>query len=147
MTSTAKNYSHYFDSRQLKVIEQIGDIYCPSNSPLPSFSELGAIEHIDLVIADLPEGDRKDLGLLLVVLSFCPRFFLVGLVALLEKAGGFPRFLAMPFLLLRFGLRGIVFSLYYSGLKGERYSGRLPTEVIGFQPKLVRNNSGPAPGM
>lgn len=128
----SKSSSRFLNDRQLKTFECIGDIYCPANTPFPSFSELGAIEHIDLVIEDLPDQDRNDLGLLLFVLSFLPTFFLKGLVSILEMATGWPKPIAMPFLLIRFGLRGIVFSLYYSGYKGSTYKGAAPTQIIGF---------------
>ncbi|MEK6553714.1 MAG: hypothetical protein AABZ31_00605 [Bdellovibrionota bacterium] len=133
--------SQFLGARQIGVFNRIGDIYCPANAPFPAFSELGAIEHIDLVITDLPDQDRNDLGLLLTVLSFMPTFVLTFLVATLERATRWPAFIAMPFLLVRFGLRGIIFSLYYSGLKGAAYGGAVPTDIVGYQPTMIRGDA------
>ena len=141
MSARASTSSQYLNDRQIGLFNRIGDIYCPANAPFPAFSELGAVEHIDLVISDLPVQDRNDLGLLLTVLSFMPTFILVFLVATLERATKWPAFIAMPFLLVRFGLRGIVFSLYYSGLKGARYAGALPTDIVGFKPTMIRGEA------
>lgn len=125
--------SQHLSVRHLSTISRIGDIYCPSHSSLPSFSNLGAIEHIDQVVGPLPEADLKDLKLLLYLLSFFPSFLLTGFVRLVECAPSLPTPIGTVLRMVRFGLRGIIFSLYYSGLKGASYIGPTPREIIGFK--------------
>lgn len=125
--------SEHLETRHLSAISKIGDIYCPPHSTLPSFSKLGAIEHIDQVVGPLPEADLKDLKLLLFLLSFLPNFALVGFVRLVECAPHLPTPIGTVLRMVRFGLRGIIFSLYYSGLKGANYNGPTPREIIGFK--------------
>ena len=122
----------HMQSRHLLALQKIGDIYCPTHKDLPSFSELGVIEHIDQVVGPLPPNDLKDLKLLLFLLSFLPSFLLKGFVWLVERAPSFPTALGAVLRMIRFGLRGIILSLYYSGLKGSNFTGPSPKEIIGF---------------
>lgn len=131
--------SRYLESRHLLAITKIGDIYCPAHPELPSFGELGVIEHVDQVVGTLPAADLKDLKLLLLLLSFLPRFVLAGFVRILEYAPSVPTPVGAILRMIRFGLRGIVFSLYYSGLKGRNFNGVVPREKIGFIVQM-RNN-------
>ncbi len=124
--------SHHLGERHLLAVLKIGDIYCPKHSTLPSFSELGVIEHIDNVVGTLPPNDLKDLKLLLFLLSYLPSFALAAFVRVLEMAPSVPTPIGAVLRMIRFGLRGIVFSLYYSGLQGRNYSGMTPRERIGF---------------
>ena len=111
--------STIINNRAVKTIERIGDIMIPKNGDFPSFSETGSVEHIDDLIAYAPEDDIKDLGSLLTVLSFMPNFvlkWLMNKVADSHEAGdaGIPVLLRQ----LDFGLRGLIFSCYYSGKMG-----------------------------
>lgn len=126
--AASKHLSH----RHLLAITRIGDLYCPSHPELPSFSDLGVIEHVDQVVGTLPPADLKDLKLLLLLLSYLPTFALAGFVRVLEYAPSVPTPLGAILRMIRFGLRGIVFSLYYSGLSGRGYTGLVPRERIGF---------------
>ena len=76
----SNNQSNYMSNAALKTVNRIGDILCPGNDEFPSYSETGCIQHIDKILATVPEADMKDLNLLLTILSIKPKFVLRWLV-------------------------------------------------------------------
>lgn len=126
--------SQILNGIQMKAIQKIGDIYCPKTEPFPSFSELGAIEHIDILLEEIPPQDLADLKLLLSILGFMPSFVIWMLIAGIEKGKNLGGPLGAVLRMIRFGFRGIIFSLYYSGLKGRQSSiAQTPMELVGYK--------------
>ncbi len=131
--------SKYLNSLALKGLNKVGDILLPGFEEFPSFSQLGCAAYVDRVVEDLPPSDRDGVGLLFMVFYFLPVFLLRGLFNFLERVadtdmpgGGLLR-------MIRLGVRGIVFSLYYSGWTGPGYSGPAPLDIIGFQLNVIRD--------
>lgn len=116
-----------------KALNKIGDIYCPGVQNLPSFSQLGCVEHADRLVAELPAQDLKDLKLLLLIFSFLPAAFLKSFFWLLETRISWPGVIGTNLRKIRFGLRGLSFALYYSGLHGADYQGPTPPDIIGYE--------------
>ncbi len=125
--------SQFFNITQLEAIEKLGDIICPANGAFPKFSDTGCIQNIDTVMAPAHEEDIKLLGLLLIVLRYTPVFIIRMLLNLMNKAEQMPRFIAPLFRLLNISLKGIVFSLYYSNITKESYTGPRPFDAIDFE--------------
>lgn len=117
----------------LKAINRIGDVMMPKNGELPSYSELGGIEHIDEILRYAPESDMKDLDMVLSILSVMPKFVLKWLIKKMSqsynKGGG----LWVVMRQLDFGLKGIILSTYYSEKVGSNYKGRTPLEIIDYK--------------
>jgi len=125
--------STFLSNRALKAIERIGDLLLPRTGDFPSFSETGSIEHIDDLLAHAPAGDVSDLNTALVALSFMPTFVLKWLIRKMEEShnnesGGMSSLLRQ----LNLGLRGLIFSCYYSGKTGSHFTGQNPVDLIGF---------------
>ncbi|MDZ4847125.1 MAG: hypothetical protein SH857_16450 [Chitinophagales bacterium] len=120
-----------------KALTRIGDILLPKNGEFPSFSETGSIAHIDELTSYAPKGDIGDLSMLLTVLSFLPDFVLNWIVNKMENAQYSDGMLSPIFRQLDFGLRGLIFSCYYSEKMGAAYKGKKPLDVIGFSIKRV----------
>ena len=124
--------SKYFSKSSLKAIKRMGDIMIPRSEEFPSFSDTDCIECIDDFLAYTPESDLRDLNMLLTLISLLP----VPLVKLLVKKmsashknnGG----LSSLFRQIDFGMRGIIFSCYYSNKTGKNYTGKKPFEVIDY---------------
>ncbi len=112
--------SRVLNQRQLTAVERIGDILLPRNGDFPAFSETGCLSHIDTVLAPSHPQDIKDLKIVLSLLGTLPIPLLKGFLTLLGYGERLPKILGSQLKLLEFGLRGIVFSLYYSG-KGSVY--------------------------
>jgi len=125
--------SRFFSSLALKGINKVGDAFIPGDGEFPSFSELGVVEHVDQIAEDIPPGDLDGLKILFAVFGVLPGFLLKMLFIHLEwhfKTGFMMTSLSRQ---IRFGMRGIVFSLYYSGLKGSQYKKPDPLQLLGFE--------------
>lgn len=130
--------SQYFSNRALKGLNRIGDILVPRNGEFPSFSEFCGANHIDDIVAYAPASDIKDLGLLLAILSFMPTFVLRWIAGKMETSQQNDGPLGFIFRQLDFGLRGLVFSCYYS-TKPTTYQGKAPLDLIGFEVTRVED--------
>ncbi len=126
------NTSHHLSDGQFRGLVKLGDVFAPGNGEFPSFSELGCAEHVDAVLEYLPADDRKSLATLLGLLRWTPRFKVRWLVRFLELAPHIPGPPGNVLRLLRTGLKGVVMSLYFSGRKGQHYTGRTPLEIIQY---------------
>jgi hypothetical protein len=116
----------------VKGLSRIGDILIPGEGEFPSFSGYMCMEHVDDLVHYAPNDDIKDLGMVLGILSLMPKSFLNWLVKIMAKShlnhGPAGTLLRQ----LNLGIRGIVFSLYYSEKPGANYKGKHPNQLIGF---------------
>ena len=124
----------HLNSLQRRAVNRMGNVMCPRHDNFPSFKELDCVAHADIVLNELPESDLNDLKLLLTVLFFMPAPLMKLMFAFLETTQNMGGPLGPLLRMIRFGLRGIVFSLYYSGLKGPKATAAMtPHQVIGYQ--------------
>lgn len=105
----------------------------PENGDFPAFSHTGSLEHIDKLVAYAPADDIKDLNMALTILSYMPNFVLRWVVKRMENSAYDNSMLGTTFRQLDFGLRGLIFSCYYSGRMGKGYAGNDPLDLIGFE--------------
>lgn len=126
MTST------YLSKSAVKGLTRIGDILIPGNAEFPSFSAFMCMDHIDGLVSYAPKDDINDLGMVLGILSVMPQSILLWLVKLMANAHKNHGPLGTLLRQLNMGIRGIVFSLYYSEKPGIDYKAKNPTEMIGF---------------
>lgn len=130
--------SRYFSSKQLLGLAKVGLFWIPGRDPYPSFRELGCIEHIDRVAETMPDQDRMDLAMLLGILGSLPQWGVNGVLKLLIALKGAPSPIGDVPRLVLLGLKGVVMSLYYSGLKGNHYSLKGPLELLGYELKVAK---------
>lgn len=124
--------SKILTDRELKAVERLGDIIIPSSDDFPSFSELGCIEYIDDILSYAPPEDTKDLKMLLNTLSLMPDIALKKIVAAMQDNKSLPEFISINLRLVDTAIRGIIFTLYYSGKKGKNYYSKDPLEIIEY---------------
>jgi hypothetical protein len=124
--------SNYFKPAALKGLNRIGDVFIPGEGDLPSFSEFNGIEHVDDVIAYTPEEDIASLNMVLSIFSILPegmlRWAADQMVAASYRDGLLDGLLRQ----LNIGLKGIMFSCYYSGKGGSNFTGQNPLDTIGY---------------
>lgn len=126
---------NYFQKSSLN---RLGNVLCPAYDDYPSFSDLDVVYHADIVLDELPEGDLKDLKLLLFVLFFLPAPLMKLMMVTLEKMKEMNGELGTLVRMLLFGLRGLTFALYYSGLRGPGAKApKTPVDVVGFEVKVI----------
>lgn len=131
--------SKYLNSFALKGLNKVGDILIPGLDDFPSFSRLGCAVHVDKVVEDLPPNDRSDVGLLFTVFYFLPSFILKALFSYFERVQEKDVLGGDLIRMVRLGVRGIVFSLYYSGWVGPDYAGKAPLDIIDFKLTVIRD--------
>lgn len=124
--------SELFTVRQLNGLKRVGDLLVPANGKFPAFSSTGCIERIDDLMGAAHPDDVRDLGYLLLVLNYLPQFAIRLLLDLTDRSEQMPAFIAPLFRQLNIGLKGVVFSLYYSGHQRVTYSGTNTLDVIDY---------------
>lgn len=125
--------SKFLSQPALRTISRMGDIMLPKTEEFPSFSETGCLEHIDDIIAFAPKEDISGLNALLVIFSIFPAAFLKMIIKNMEQSHSKDGGLSFIFRQLDFGLKGIIFTCYYSGKTGKSFKGKNPHDVIGFR--------------
>jgi len=124
--------SNYFKPAALKGLNRIGDVFIPGEGDLPSFSEFDGIEHIDDVIAYTPEEDIASLNTVLSIFSILPEGMLHWAADQMVTASHRDGLLDGLLRQLNIGLKGILFSCYYSGKGGSNFAGKNPLDIIGY---------------
>lgn len=116
--------SKHLSATQLRALERLGDIYLPGTEKLPSFCASGSLAQIDVVLEGVDRNDLRGLGQLLLMLRWMPTLVLRLLLRAIDRHHRFPPPLAGILRLFNLALKGVVMSLYYSGLaEGESRSG------------------------
>jgi hypothetical protein len=118
---------------QLRGLNKLGDALVPGDGEFPSFSRSGCAAAVDRVLDHMGAADLADLRGLLTVMAILPTFLVRAFAAFLELSlrwngplGGLLRF-------ARLGVRGLVFTLYYSDpgtLKSIGYEVKVHLEKI-----------------
>ena len=124
--------SKYLSQTELRGLSRLGDIVVPGGYGQPSFSQTGCVSHIDELMAATPPADVKDFKLLMKAFSIAPVFVIRGILKLVDKNNRFPEPIAGLLRLLSIGIKGVVFSLYYSNKTREFYQGPSVHESIGY---------------
>lgn len=109
--------------QQIQGLKKIGNLIIPGDETFPSFAQIFNHANLTYVLEQMPSDDLKDLKLLLNFFYYCPIVGLKLLLFIIEQAAtfspGFTRY--WPginiFRLIRVGLRGICFTLYYGDEK------------------------------
>ena len=131
--------SKYFNSKAIQGLNRIGDIFIPHNDEFPSFSELGASDCVDDLIAYTPADEAALLGTVLMVFSFMPKSWLRQLVGKLQTSTTDDGSLGSLFRQLNFGLRGLLFTLYYSDKTRASFTGARPLTLLGVNLNCVED--------
>ena len=125
--------SRFMSPLQFRGLNRLGDAFIPGDRELPSFSACGCADHVDRVLTPMPEEDRKDLLMLLGILSMFPVFALRILWMILEASRWIPTPVGAFLRFLRTGLKGLVVTLYYSGETAKGYSGATAYSVLDYE--------------
>lgn len=106
--------SQWLSPKATRGLEKAGDALVPGTEGLPSFSASGLIRDADRVLNFLPEADRKGLLELAEVFASLPRWAIAALLWLAGHADRFPDFLGSLLRQLDLGVKGFLYTLYYS---------------------------------
>lgn len=115
--------SKHFGSRQLIGLCKIGDVLVCGDSDLPSFSQSGQIAHLDRILDYISPQDLVDMKLLLWLFSWMPQWMLQFFWVIVDSSNNWPSWFGATLRLVRLGIRGVVFSLYYFEGKAQAAMG------------------------
>tara|TARA_R110000868_G_scaffold159516_7_gene388404 strand:+ start:1140 stop:3083 length:1944 start_codon:yes stop_codon:yes gene_type:complete len=124
--------SRFFSARQIKGVLRLGDAVIPGDKQLPPFSDTEFVHHIDRMLEYMEVEDREGLGLLMNVFSITPIWKIRLLIKCCDLHKILPSTFGTPFRLLNLGLKGIIFTLYYSGLEDKEGHGARILKTIGW---------------
>ncbi len=127
--------SRFYNTKQIASLERLGDILIPRTEEFPAFSDVGCVMYVDEVMEVAKPQDIQDFGLLLTVMRFLPKFMLIWIIKLGIHANKFPEFIAPLLRQLDIGIRGVIYSLYYSNVLPSDYTGKQPNDVIAYHVK------------
>ena len=101
---------------QLASLIRVGDLMIPGDADLPSFSASGCAQQADRMLAHMYDADREGILLLLNLFRFLPRVAVRGLLRLCDHEASFPDPIGAGLRMIGIGVKGVVMTLYYSGL-------------------------------
>lgn len=103
-------------SAQLATLNRIGDLMIPGDGALPSFSASGCAAQADRMLAHMYDADREGVLLLLGVFRFMPGVAIRAILRLCDHEASFPEPIGAGLRMVGIGVKGVVMTLYYSGL-------------------------------
>lgn len=101
---------------QRKGLLRLGDVVIPGDGELPSFSQSGVADKVDRMLDWMYESDRTAIKLMLTAFSRTPVPAIRAVVLATEKGDSVPEPLAGGLRMASMGVKGLVLSLYYSGV-------------------------------
>ena len=108
--------SHGFSTLSLKGLCKTGDIVIPGNQEFPSFSQSGFLTELGRMSHYMNEDDREGLKLLTTILGIAPSFAVRFILYFSGLHSYFPGILGSTLRQINIGLKGVIFTLYYSDL-------------------------------
>ena len=100
---------------ELKGISRVGGVIIRPVPGMPEFTEaLGDGTSLGILLSALPPADRRGLGALLSAFSRLPRFVVIWLLWTVDRHRCFPGPLGAALRLVHLGVKGAVYSVYYS---------------------------------
>ena len=101
---------------QLKTLNRIGDLMIPGDGDLPSFSASRCADQADRMLAHMYDADREGIVMLLGIFRFMPNVAVRGILRLCDLEARFPDPIGAGLRMVGIGVKGVVMTLYYSGL-------------------------------
>ncbi len=110
------NYSKHLGRQSLRGLSKAGDILIPGDDTLPAFSRTPYLTEIDRIADWMTPQDREGFKFLTGLFSVLPSPVVRGLIKLADRAESLPEWIAPPFRMINVGVKGVVYSLYYTDL-------------------------------
>jgi acyl-CoA reductase-like NAD-dependent aldehyde dehydrogenase len=108
--------SKHLSENQLEGIVKVGNIIIPGDNDFPSFENAKVLDQIDRMLDYMTEEDRDGLSFLMGMFSYFPNFLIRFIINLAENNKKYPNIIGTPLRLIQMGVKGLIFTLYYSDL-------------------------------
>lgn len=124
--------SKYLNSRQVKGLIKVSAIILPGDHDLPALNQSGFHSHIDRILDHMYEEDRNGIRSLLSCFAFLPSIAIALLIKVSEKNKKLPWILGSIFRQINIGIKGPLFTLYYSGIDCPSGQGEKIYQVLNY---------------
>lgn len=114
------HYSKHLGPRSLRGLTKAGDILIPGDETLPAFSQTPCLTEMDRIADWMTPQDRGGFQFLTGLFSYMPSPLIRGLLSIADRADSLPSLIAPPFRLINVGVKGVIYTLYYSDLTASR---------------------------
>lgn len=123
-----------FSNRAIKGICKLGDIFLPENGEFPKYSDVAGTHRLNDLVEYAPKDDFQSLNLVLIIFSFLPNFILKMIANKMVSAMTDPgeNIILTTFRQMNMGIRGLLYSTYYSELTNPNYKGKTPLQVMDY---------------
>ncbi|MDH5581563.1 MAG: aldehyde dehydrogenase family protein, partial [Bdellovibrionales bacterium] len=128
--------SRFLNEKELKGFLKTADILLPGEGELPRFGQTDFSRYIDDILEEATATDVQDLKMLFGIFYWIPSFFIRIILVVSEKSDFGPRFWQLNMRLINIGLKGIIYSLYYSRLPDADKNGERIFNMIGWETKI-----------
>ncbi len=118
-----------FSALSIKGISKIGDIVIPGDRELPSFSETNFIHEFGRISSYMTIEDKEGLKLLTSIFAFTPKTIIKLILKIASYHYLLPFWPAPILRQINLGLRGIIFTMYYSGIDDKDGHSRILTHL------------------
>lgn len=112
--------SKHLNRFQIRGILKAGQVLAPGSQRLPSFSSDYFIHEIDRILEFMTSEDLNGFRFLMTLFSILPPSSIKSLLLFAEKSSYLPNFLQPPFRLINFGVKGVIYTMYYSDTTADQ---------------------------
>jgi aldehyde dehydrogenase (NAD+) len=107
---------HDFSKLSLFGLKKAGDIVLPGGDDFPRFSETNFLDHFGRISHYMTPDDREGFKLLTALMGLMPSFAIRLMLEVVSNDRFMPGPIAALFRQINVGVKGVLFSMYYSGL-------------------------------
>lgn len=134
----------HLNLRAQKGLVKLGDVVMgpADQAHWPKFGRSDFPQHIDRMLNYMTVEDREGIKFLLPVLSFTPNFGIKWILNLAEKHHFFPGKLGDILRQLRLGLKGLIFTLYYSNIDDSKEEGKKIYQTLKWDAQMPSYKEG-----
>lgn len=111
------------DHRVFEGLCKTGDVLIPGDQEFPRFSQTNFITQIDRMMNYMTDEDREGFLMLMKVMRLLPKSAIKLLFWLCDHQAVMPSFLGAVFRMIDLGVKGVIFTLYYSNIDDAKGDG------------------------
>jgi acyl-CoA reductase-like NAD-dependent aldehyde dehydrogenase len=124
--------AHGFSNLSLRGIKKVGDVIIPGEVGFPRFSDTQFTEEFGRISHFMNSDDREGFKLLTAILGLTPSLLIRGLFWFLSFHIYFPKIIGALMRQVNVGLKGVVLTMYYSGLDDQQGNGKRILQGLGY---------------
>jgi len=121
------------DDKHLKGMFKLAAVVLPGESKLTDFKSVHPEQHINGMIDYMYPDDRGAILVLLKIFAIVPKFFIRGLMNMVEACAKWEGSAGAVFRMLQIALKGLIFTLYYADFTEDKNIHA----AVGYDAKIV----------